>query len=190
LDTINVVDELISKFTVSNNPGKTNEEIIFTDLSTSITPIVKWTWELDDFDGEVIILDTSSSLIKAYEYPFTYYTVLTVTDINGCSSSDTIPLKITGDFEAPNVFTPNFDNINDVFVFNHDIFDHYDVLILNRWGNVVFEQKNVTGTAIWNGMDNNNKKCTDGVYFYQVKGFLKDLTPFEKSGYVTKITGY
>jgi len=190
LDTINVIDELISEFTVSKNPAKTNEEIIFTDLSTSITPIVEWTWELNDFDGEVIILDTSSSLVKAYEYPFTYYTVLTVTDLNGCTSSDTIPVKITGDFEVPNVFTPNFDNVNDVFVFNQDIFDHYNVLIFNRWGNVVFEKQNVTGTAIWNGMDNNNKKCTDGVYFFQIKGFLKDLTPFEKNGYVTKITGY
>ncbi len=190
LDTINVIDELVSDFSVSKNPGETNENIIFTDLSTSTSPIVEWTWELDDFDGEVIILDTNSNIAKAYEYPFTYYTVLTVKDINGCTSSDTIPLKITGDFQVPNVFTPNFDNINDIFAFYQDIFDHYNVLIYNRWGNIVFEKQNITGTAIWNGMDNNNEKCTDGVYFYQVNGFLKDMSPFEKSGYVTKITGY
>jgi gliding motility-associated-like protein len=72
-----------------------------------------------------------------------------------------------------NVFTPNDDHLNDVFMLSgmppdrcDDVFENAS--IFNRWGVKVFETKD--RRINWNG---NN--VTDGVYFYEVK--------YQKSNY-------
>lgn len=65
----------------------------------------------------------------------------------------------------PNVFTPNGDGINDVWMVKvSDNFIEIRLSVLNRWGNEVFyaDKKN-TG---WNGMVN-GKQASEGVYFYK-----------------------
>ena len=188
-DIISVLNELTAKHSASPNPGETNESITFTDQSLFKDSIVSWFWEFGDFENYSIENSTNSNQQFAYKYPYTYTSVLTVTDKFGCTSSDTVLVKITGDFEKPNVFTPNNDGINDVFEFHEDIFESYDVLVLNRWGNIVYDKKGVKGTYIWNGTHNDGKECSDGVYFFKIVGTIKDGTPFETSGYVTKVKG-
>jgi len=188
-DTITVLNELTAIHTVSPNPGETNELITFSDQSLFKGTITNWLWEFGDFDNSILSSDNGNDQYYKYLYPYSYISILTVTDNFGCTSSDTVIVKINGKFQTPNVFTPNFDGINDVFQFDKDIFDKYDVLILNRWGNVVYDKKSVTGTYIWDGIHNDGKECTDGVYFFKVVGTIKDLSPFEATGYVTKVKG-
>ncbi|PKP50084.1 MAG: hypothetical protein CVT94_03095 [Bacteroidetes bacterium HGW-Bacteroidetes-11] len=79
-----------------------------------------------------------------------------------CTSIDDCPR-----YRLPNVFTPNSDGYNDLFVPfpGYTSVDRIDLKIHNRWGVVVFETKD---PAIrWDGRDKNtNKPCADGVYFY------------------------
>lgn len=79
-----------------------------------------------------------------------------------CTSIDDCPR-----YRLPNVFTPNSDGFNDLFVPfpGYTSVDRIDLKIHNRWGVVVFE---TTDPAIrWDGRDKNtNKPCADGVYFY------------------------
>ena len=68
--------------------------------------------------------------------------------------------------EMPNVFSPNEDGPNDLFepiLFNQIFSPHF--LILNRWGNVIYESLNVFPS--WNG-EFNGKHCTDGIYFWRM----------------------
>ena len=188
-DTISVLNELTAIHTASPNPGETKESITFSDQSLFKDSIISWFWEFGDFNNYSVENSTNSSQQFSYKYPFTYKSVLTVTDKFGCTSSDTVLVKVNGDFETANVFTPNNDGINDIFEFDEDIFESYDVLVLNRWGNIVYDKKGVTGTYIWNGTHDDGNECTDGVYFFKVVGTIKDLTPFEVSGYVTKVKG-
>jgi len=61
----------------------------------------------------------------------------------------------------PNIFTPNNDGMNDVWVFSGNV---AEVNIYNRWGNQVFTaNENFNG---WDGTTNNGKPCTDGIYYY------------------------
>lgn len=63
-------------------------------------------------------------------------------------------------FYVPNVFTPNDDLFNDQWIVKSK--SEMVVRILNRWGNIVFEE---TGQTIsWGG--NNN---SDGIYFYCIE---------------------
>ncbi len=73
--------------------------------------------------------------------------------------------------EAPNVFTPNGDGSNDLFFLNTANATSIELVILNRWGNVVFESTGLN--PAWNGKTGNGVLCDEGVYFYKylVKGF-------------------
>jgi gliding motility-associated-like protein len=66
----------------------------------------------------------------------------------------------------PNVFTPNNDSINDIFIFN-TCDKIIKTTIYNRWGNLVFETEN--NNHNWDGRTTSGEICTDGTYFYIVK---------------------
>jgi len=89
------------------------------------------------------------------------------------------------ELEMPNVFTPNNDLINDVFVPTHmkNIISS-NLIIVNRWGDVVFKSKNLMEG--WNG-ESNGYESNDGVYFWklQYEGVLG--SKFESIGEVTLI---
>ena len=66
------------------------------------------------------------------------------------------------DFNVPNVFTPNDDGVNDMFTLNNQNINLSNISIYNRWGNQVYYSENQID---WDGTFN-QKKCSDGVYFY------------------------
>jgi len=76
--------------------------------------------------------------------------------------SDTISQVIS--FEFPNVITPNSDGTNDVFEIQN-LPENTKVLILNRWGNIVFSSDNYQNN--WDGKDTSGKDLVDGVYTYK-----------------------
>jgi gliding motility-associated-like protein len=96
--------------------------------------------------------------------------IVTGTDINGCSGSDTVVINVIPlpqpNFEFPNVITPNSDGTNDIFEIQN-LPENTEVLILNRWGNIVFSSDNYQNN--WDGKDNSGKELVDGVYTYKFK---------------------
>ena len=71
-------------------------------------------------------------------------------------------------YELPNVFTPNGDGFNDVFVprdITPDLITNVDMHIFNRWGRTVFS---TTDPFInWNGrVGGTGPLCSPGTYFY------------------------
>jgi gliding motility-associated-like protein len=80
---------------------------------------------------------------------------------------------------VPNVFTPNGDNINDVFRLDGIInycYDSINVQIFNRWGQLVYES-NATD-FMWDGKNTKGKEVADGAYFVILNGVYggKDVT--------------
>jgi gliding motility-associated-like protein len=86
-----------------------------------------------------------------------------------CSSVDSLEIIVLpfGDPEVivPNVFSPNDDDVNDIFFLQHLYTEEIYIVILNRWGDVVFETTDPDPQ--WNGTTPNGNKVTDGVYFYK-----------------------
>ena len=72
-------------------------------------------------------------------------------------------------YELPNVFTPNGDNTNDLFVpFPYRYVKDIDLQIFNRWGELVFATKDPA--VKWDGRDvQSGKLCSDGVYYFTCK---------------------
>ena len=81
--------------------------------------------------------------------------------------------------QLPNVFTPNNDGINDFFNVKVNLPVSYKLSILNRWGNVVFENEGglAEGThKLWDGTAENGDFVTDGTYFYTISFALDKQT--------------
>ncbi|WP_375436788.1 gliding motility-associated C-terminal domain-containing protein [uncultured Hymenobacter sp.] len=75
-----------------------------------------------------------------------------------CPSSEATQEQVVRDFETPNVFTPNKDGKNDVFVLTRDEIGS-KVQIFNRWGRMVKEYASYQND--WDGADQ-----PAGVYYY------------------------
>jgi len=109
----------------------------------------------------------------------TYWTEVTV---NNCSATDTV-LIIEEDceiiLEIPNVFTPNNDGINDLFVpiVSKGIVT-MKTIIFNRWGNKIFETNKIL--IGWDGQD-----VSDGTYFWIIYYTDKNGIGNSLKGYVT-----
>lgn len=60
----------------------------------------------------------------------------------------------------PNIFTPNYDGINDIFEIKKlELYPENNLKIYNRWGTLVYQTNNYNGT--WDA-----KTVSDGVYYY------------------------
>lgn len=98
--------------------------------------------------------------------------------------------QITFDFcgvEVPNVITPNGDGMNDVLTLAVGEIADFHMIILNRWGNVVYESTDLNDP--WNGLNNNvGQECSEGTYFYKVTYQQTNATQVEVvEGFVTLI---
>ena len=96
--------------------------------------------------------------------------ILTLTDVNSCTSSDTVMvtvLPITFDGMIASVFTPNGDGINDNwFIENIKYYPENEVTVYNIYGNTVYNKKGYNND--WQGTYN-GAPLPDGTYFYIFK---------------------
>jgi gliding motility-associated-like protein len=98
-----------------------------------------------------------------------------------CSVSDAINVtSIACDYGItfPNIFTPNNDDVNDFYIpLSFSGVKNIDFVILNRWGNVVYESK--TQEIKWDGKVD-GKEASEGVYFYKIN-YLEENSTVQKS---------
>ena len=82
-------------------------------------------------------------------------------------------------YKLPNIFTPNDDGINDLFVPVESYFvEKVDMKIYNRWGMLVFSTDDPQ--IKWDGRNAENKRrVSSGVYYYVCDVYEKRLTGLE-----------
>lgn len=89
-------------------------------------------------------------------------------------------------YELPNMFTPNNDQVNDLFVpLNYPsanpgaTVERVDMTIFNRWGDVVFETHDPE--INWDGKhQRTGRDVSDGVYFYVCEVYVATFEGIEK----------
>jgi len=132
---------------------------------------------------------TNSTTIAAsvsYTAPGSY-TVMLLASKGACldTSFKIIKVDIPSKLEVPNVFTPNGDGSNDIFFLKVANITQVLAVILDRWGNKVYEVLSNTGNIAWDGKNFAGKECASGVYFYIIKGEGKDDKKYEMKGNVS-----
>ncbi|MBR9859656.1 T9SS type B sorting domain-containing protein [bacterium] len=92
---------------------------------------------------------------------------VTVTNSDNCSSSDNFEVlpDCISHVHIPTAFSPNFDNINDVYKPTLINYQDYTIRIYNRWGELVFESNDVDRgwDGTYQGVD-----APQGVYLYYI----------------------
>lgn len=109
------------------------------------------------------------------------YTII-LTDENGCQASDTLtikPLTIESEIEIPNVFTPNNDGLNDLFLLKAHGIVSFSCIIVNRWGRQVYAWNNLNEG--WDGKIKSTQ-ASEGVYFYVVNALGLDKKKYLLKG--------
>lgn len=113
-----------------------------------------------------------------------------VVDLFGCTFSKSIELiNETGSSTVfiPNVFTPNSDenDVNEFWKIDASCIESVSGIILNRWGNTVFEFDDLSDK--WDGKTFNGDSVMDGVYFYKVLVNYLDQSSETMHGNITVI---
>jgi len=119
-----------------------------------------FTWYSSDYMSCTSCLNPTVSPNQTTSY------ILSVTDTNGCTNTDTVFIYINGVLYVPNTFTPNNDGINDVFEINGNEIKEFELWIFNRWGEVLYTTKNMN--SYWDGTYKGNLVKMD-TYIWKIK---------------------
>lgn len=176
----------IANFTYSPDVANIyNANIAFQDQS--VNPFA-WNWNFGDGT-----YSSDQNPDHTYAEAGTYGIQLTVNNIYGCEDRDEGVVTIIDQFNiyVPNAFTPDNDNINDIFkpvIVGRDLIDFYEFRIFDRWGVLVFETQDMD--AFWMGdfRQGGDYYVQSDVYVWQVKIRLKDAEKSELiEGHVTQV---
>ena len=145
------------------NPISGDIPLIVDYLNNSTGSNITYSWDFGDGNTSNA-QDPSNTFTTVGSLP----TVLTVIDDQGCS--DTASIVITTEGESyliiPNIFSPNGDGVNDVFNLQGSNITEVTGVIMNRWGQVVFEWSALE--AGWDGRTMSGMEASEGAYFFIV----------------------
>ena len=112
------------------------------------------------------------------------YTI-SITDDNNCDTQSTFDIENTcGALVFYDILTPNGDGQNDNWLIEGiEAYPNNELLIYNRWGQLVFQQESYTGS--WDGRHNDGSTLPVGAYYFVLK--LKDNADTIHKGAVTII---
>jgi len=139
-------------------------------------------WDFGDGDQS-----SDVSPVHAFETGGTFEVSLTVTNNEGCSDTHTAQILIIdqpSSLQVPNVFSPNNDQANDLFIINASGIQDYHLSIFNRWGEILIESDNPLEG--WDGKYNGND-ASEGTYYYIVTGRGLDQKEYNEKGFLTLI---
>jgi gliding motility-associated-like protein len=160
---VNVFDLPKADFSFSPKAPNLNEKVTFTYNGENGS---QWEWIFNN--GNTFAKD-SNSLVTQYIYTDGGEKQVTLVVKNKAGCIDSVTYKIFVDAEAyifiPTAFTPDGDNLNDVFKPVLTGIKNFELKIYNRWGENI---KTLVGEGdSWDGTFR-DQKVQEGVYIYTV----------------------
>jgi gliding motility-associated-like protein len=175
------------EFTATPGGGIAPLEVDFENISTGAT---NYSWNFGNGSSS----NSSNQFVNTIYTDAGSYTVTLTGEENGCTDSHSIVIIVEFDppvFDIPNVFSPNSDGSNDYFLLiNTSGLEHlveFEMVILNRWGNVV----NTFNDPFfkWDGTTEGGKNVTEGTYFYKLTAVGYDGEEIMKHGFIQLVRG-
>jgi gliding motility-associated-like protein len=194
-------------FSIDKQEGEAPLIVTFTNTSENgISGAYEWFFfrDLDDIKREsegsagpvdsieVVVFDDSP--VYTYEFSGTYMVKL-VSKNSNCTDTVYLQDYIIADtsfIAVPNVFTPNGDGTNDLFVVKFWSMQSVKIDIFNRWGKRVhhWESGDVRGfegtwtESVWDGRGMGGRFASPGVYYWVVEGTGRDGEKRHTKGFV------
>ncbi len=153
------------------------EPVWFNDLSVGFTSVT-----IDFGDGS----DTTGVDLVAHEYDAPgVYTVLFIATNGTCTDTSVLTITVVGSSSLfiPNVFTPNLDGVNELFMPQASGMKSFECYISNRWGELVCRWSGPKG--YWDGYTYPaGVACPEGTYFYIIKAVGYDGVEYDEHGII------
>jgi large repetitive protein len=161
----------------------TNPTITFVNTSSGASTY-DWTFDVLGF------ADNDNAENPVYTFlsePGTYEVCLNATSNEGCATDTCANVVINDELllYVPNSFTPNGDGINDVFLPIVNGVDplKYELLIFNRWGELIFEDQ--YSSEGWDG-HYKGVPAQEGAYVWKIN--CKDASSTKRYEYIGHVT--
>ena len=151
----------IAGISASPESGGVPLDVIFTNTSQNAS---NYQWDFGN--NESAVVNDESAQNSAY-LDFGVYTVWLIADNGFCDDSISIVISTTVEPQifVPNVFTPNADGSNEIFMISTENMQSIELLIVNRWGNLMATIDDLN--AGWDGITPGGSEAKEGVYFYR-----------------------
>ncbi|MBO2008415.1 PKD domain-containing protein [Hymenobacter negativus] len=141
----------------ASTPNLVGKPVTFVNTTTGAT---SYRWDF----GDNTPTSTEVNPTHVYTAPSAttpYQARLTAIYGPNCEASLIVPVPVRG-FDNPNIITPNGDKLNDTFR-PFVTTEKVNIQIFNRWGRLVYEQKDYAGT--WG-----DETTPVGLYYYRLDG--------------------
>jgi gliding motility-associated-like protein len=176
--TVGGTPMVVAAFTANTYHGTAPLSVAFTNGSVGAT---SYNWSFGG-GGSSVLMNPNYT----YQNGGTYQVVLTASsnhcqDTALCTIIVDQPILVT----VPNIFSPNGDNINDVFEIVTSGVTELNCEIFNRWGQKVYSITSATGK--WDGKLDNGNSATDGTYFYMLTAKSYDGKQHNSQGSLTLV---
>ncbi len=176
--TVKVID-VQAGFTPSSTIGFIPAKLTFTNTSVNA---VSYYWNFRDGSESK---EVSPEHVFEKEGVYQVYLVAYRENCRDTAYMGDLEIGRPSRISVPNVFTPNDDNVNDVFKIKGDGLKYVSAKIFNRWGQLVYEWDSIGGS--WNGTTLAGVNAADGTYFYVIVAKGNDDKPYTLKGYVDLI---
>ena len=145
---------------------------LYIDFINESSQNLSFSWNFSD--------NTTSNeflLEKSIEFNSHLDAQLVVGDQLGCSDTANVSISSESletyfnfnDYNPPNVFTPNGDSINDIFIIEMPgkINECAELVIYNKWGEIQFSS--LGNNLYWDGYTNTGILANQGIYYYSLR---------------------
>jgi gliding motility-associated-like protein len=113
-----------------------------------------YSWSTGDTTSSIIVNEPGVYVVSVY--------------LDGCESSaqSIISNGCPTSIYVPNAFTPNGDGLNDLFIPITSDISCYELLVFNRWGEIVFnsDDQSLAWAGLYNGIP-----ASEGIYTWKIK---------------------
>ena len=153
----------------------------FTNSSSANSTGYYWSFG----DNSTSVLQTTAPQIYGTEG--TYTVQLIAYGTFGCNDTSSTVLVVADSIglSVPNIFTPNGDEINDVWQPSVHGSKSFECTVFNRWGLKVYEFAGPKDH--WDGHTTGGLTCMDGTYFYILKATDNNNKAYDLKGYIQLI---
>ncbi len=184
-----VSGSLSADYTAEPNVGYAPLNVSFINHSSSTTGTtsIHAIWSF----GNGTLMSTNSVSLAAFT-TFSLagtYSIVAYISKGACIDTiiKTVQVEIPSELEIPNIFSPNGDNVNDLFFLKATNLSEIKMLIYDRWGHKVFDSNSEKGNIAWDGKNQLGKEVAEGIYSYVLTAKGKDGNEFKKSGNITLV---